>query len=60
MIARVRIRVYQDNLQMTMLEEYWQDHPYSIDDIIRQVSAKYDFWEVITIGSYYIRKMRSV
>lgn len=59
LICKTRVRIYADNLQMDMLEEYWQEHPYTIDDIIRQTSDKYSFWEVITIGSYYIRKLKS-
>lgn len=60
MICKVRIRVYQDNLYLDLIEEYWREHPYVIDDIIREINQKYDFWEVITIGSYYIRKLKSL
>jgi hypothetical protein len=59
MISRVRIRVYADNLQMDMLEEYWLEHPYTIDEVIAKTNDKYSFWEIITIGSYYIRKLKA-
>jgi hypothetical protein len=59
LFAKVRIRVYADNLQMDMLEEYWLDHPYTIDDVIAKTTDKYSFWEIITIGSLYIRKLES-
>ena len=53
-----RVRVYQDNLQLDLLEEYYKEYPMSVDAVIEQATEKYSNWEIITVDGLFIRRLR--
>jgi hypothetical protein len=53
-----RVRVYQDNLQLDLLEEYYKEYPMSVDAVIEQATVKYSNWEIITVDGLFIRRLR--